>query len=182
MNISEDFFEYFKEDDIHVCYSGPFESVILSVLVNNIENNIIANSVIVKKLYKIFIELTQNIALYSSERINFANGSVGFGSVMLREADDYFVIISGNITNKIEAELIMERCNTINKLSREELREFKRKQRKSVSTKTSSGNIGLIQVALTADNMLDFKIVKLNDEEYFYLVAVKINKIVTEDL
>jgi len=182
MNISTDFFDYFKQDNIQMCYSGPFDSLILSVLANNIENNTNANQIVVKKLYKIFIELTQNVALYSYERIKYEtnNTSVGFGSVMVRESDDYLVIIVGNITSKQDIEPIIERCNTINSLTHEDLREYKRKQRKAPNNKLGSGNIGLIQVALIAENALDFKTVNLNEDEYFYLVSVKINKISTE--
>jgi len=38
------------------------------------------------------------------------------------------------------------------------------------------GNIGLIQVALTASNPIQYSLVKCEDGSYFYIVSVRIDK------
>ena len=184
MDISKDFFDYIVQDNIQISYSGPFDSLILSILANNIENNISASPVVIKKLYKIFIELTQNITLYSLEREKDVNKKteIGYGAIILKEFEDYFMLISGNVASKLDIDAIVNRNNTINSLSREQLREYKRQQRKLASSRKGGGNIGLIQVALTAENLLDFKTVYINDDEYYYLLSVKVNKSSTEEL
>ncbi len=178
MDIGSEFYEYMVQDNVLISYAGQFDSNLLSALASNIENNIKSNPVIAKKIYKIFIELTHNISLYSLERIvteKIPEG-VGCGTIILKEFNDYYLLTSANMASKIDIDPIIERCSAINSLSREQLRDYKRQQRKLPSSRKGGGNIGLIQVALTADNPLDFKHVTLNEGEYFYLVSVKINK------
>ena len=72
---------------------------------------------------------------------------------------------------------VIEKCELINSLDRESLREYRREQRRIASdVKKNSGNIGLIQVALTAESPLDIELTPINDEESFFSIAVKVEK------
>jgi len=183
MNNSKDFFDYMVQENIQVLYTGPFDSGILSVLAQNLESSLTVDPKVTKKLFKIFIELAQNIALYSAERVmnEVDNAYTGFGSIIIKEYEDFFIFASGNMATKEDLEPVIKKCEIINSLSREELRDYKRKQRKMPPSKKGGGNIGLIQVALTADNPLRFKIIEVNENQFFYIVSVQVSKFAFDD-
>ena len=168
-----------KADFLSITYHGPFDSRILTVFAREIENHYFADEepAVAKKIFKIFIELAQNIAMYSVERCpsddkNFA----GYGVFMLKEDEDFFWLITGNKAKKDDAFLAAEKCNTINNLSREELREYKRTLRKQPANDKGGGNIGLIQVALLSNNKLDYDVYNVDNEYSFFTIGVKIPK------
>jgi hypothetical protein len=171
------------QESIQVLYTGPFDSNVLTVLAQNLEYSLTVDPKVTKKLFKIFIELAQNIALYSAERVlnEIENAYTGFGSIILKEFDDFFVFSSGNIAIKSDIDPVLKKCDTINSLTREELRDYKRQQRKMPPSKKGGGNIGLIQVALMAGNPLTYKIINIDDNQFFYIISVKISKLATDD-
>lgn len=183
MEFNKDFFDNMLQEDIQVLYTGPFDSNVLTVLAQNIENSLKVDPKITKKLFKIFIELAQNIALYSSERVlnEIDNAYTGFGTIILKEFEDYYTLSSGNVAEKVDVMPVLKKCETINSFTREELRDFKRKQRKMPPSRKGGGNIGLIQVALMADNPLKYKVVEIDNDKFFYIISIKISKVLSND-
>ena len=60
-------------------------------------------------------------------------------------------------------------------MNREELRDYKRKEINKPYSSSGGGNIGLIQVALTSDNPLNYKLTEMDNNTAFFAVCVKIN-------
>ena len=93
---SMDFFNSMLNENVQISYTGVFDSQILSVIAKNIEFSLSENPVVNKKMFKIFIELAQNISFYSLEQtVNCDGGSSGYGTLTIQEFNDYFV--AGNI-------------------------------------------------------------------------------------
>jgi hypothetical protein len=163
--------------NVHMSYTGPFDGQVLSVIAKNIEFSLSENPRVNKKMFKIFIELAQNISFYSREMHRSADGSeAGIGTLTIQEFDDHFTFATGNMADREKIKPVLAKCDAINALDREALRDFKRGQRKQSPSEKGGGNIGLIQVALTAENPLEYKIIPVDDQTAFYIVAVKINK------
>jgi len=143
----------FHDGNVIIAYQGIFDNLVLSILAQNLEQKLghLKSS---KKLFKIFLELAQNVSFYSSERTN--SDQMGIGIFMIKEQLDFFNIATGNIATDEQARNIEKHINHINSLSREELRNFKRERRKMPHGKKGGANIGLIQVALTSENSLSF--------------------------
>jgi len=177
MHNEEELLRTMTAENVQISYTGPFDSQVLSVIAKNIEYSLSENPIVNKKMFKIFIELAQNICFYSLEQQKSSDGSEsGVGTLTIQEYDDYFVFATGNITKEQKIQSVIEKCEMINKLDRENLRKYKRDQRKLSPSERGGGNIGLIQVALTAENLLEYKIIPINNEIVFYIIAVKINK------
>jgi len=163
--------------NVQISYTGAFDGQVLSVIAKNIEYSLSENPRVNKKMFKIFIELAQNISFYSHEQQKASDGSIsGIGTLTIQEFDDYFTFATGNITDKIKIQPVIDKCNAINALDRESLRDYKRIQRKQAPSEKGGGNIGLIQVALTAENPLEYRLIPIDETLAFYIVAVKINK------
>ena len=165
-------------DYLTISYSGAFDGAVLSAFAKKVESNLSVNPKLNKKIFKIFVELAQNIALYSSDKVvtedqtNFN----GYGIFIIREYFDKFQLLAGNMAFKEDAGIASEKCEKINSLSREQLREFKRKLRKMPSAQKGGGNIGLVQIVLTANNNLDYQLIDVDPKHSFLIFSIEIPK------
>ena len=174
-------FEYHNlmNQNILVSYKGPIDERIMTVIGENIL--LVTNEGSGKtknKIFKVFMELAQNVWLYSAESCKLENGkSLGMGTLVVGEYGDYYTFVTGNVVHNTDIVPVIEKCETINSLDRDSLREYRREQRRLANEgKPNSGNIGLIQVALTAESPLDIELTPVNDDESFFSIAVKISK------
>ncbi len=174
---SENLLKHRTVDNVAISYTGIFDTEILSVLAKEIEGALSSDDKINKKVFKIFIELAQNISFYSLEReLNGEGSDMGVGTMIIRNFDKYFEFSTGNKTTMENIIPVMEKCDNINSMTREKLREYRRLQRNMPAGAKGGGNIGLIQVALTAGNPIEYSLIKCEDGSYFYIVSVRINK------
>jgi hypothetical protein len=179
MEFAENAYQMYSNaiDTTIISYNGPFDAQVLSVIAENIEYSLSNNPRVSKKIFKIFIELAQNISYYSAEKQKTDSGNdFGVGILILREFENYYSFSTGNIIDKKQVLPVIQKCETINMLDREKLRQYKRKLRNMPSGVPGGGNIGLVQVALTADYPIEYSIITLDDEKSFYIVNVKVNK------
>jgi len=165
--------------NILVSYQGPIDERVMTVIGENIEiltND--GNDKTKSKIFKIFMELAQNVWLYSAESCKTVSGKkLGMGTLVIGEFGNSYTFVTGNVVKNNDIEPVIEKCEIINSLDRDSLREYRREQRRLANTgKKNSGNIGLIQVALTAESPLDIELTPVSDEESFFSIAVQIKK------
>lgn len=179
MEIAENAYEMYTDiiDTTIISYNGPFDAQVLSVIAENIEYSLSNNPRVSKKIFKIFIELAQNISYYSAEKQKSEEGNFfGVGILLLREFDDHYSLSTGNMIENKSVLPVLQKCETINILDRDKLREYKRKLRNMPSGVPGGGNIGLVQVALTCDHPLEYNVIALDEEKSFYILNVRVNK------
>lgn len=159
-------------------YCGPFDGNVLSTLASKLENELTNDPVFNKKILKVFVELAQNIALYSSDKVITADKTAfnGYGLFFIREYPDKVQLIAANMAFKQDAEIVDQKCKQINSLTRDQLRELKRDLRKKPMTERGGGNIGLVQIVLTANTKLNYKIIDVDDKRSFVIISVDVNK------
>ncbi len=165
-------------DYMTISYTGAFDGAVLSAFAKKVEQDLSANPKLNKKIFKIFVELAQNIALYSSDKIitNDKTNFNGYGIFIIREFIDKYQLIAGNMAFKEDADIATSKCEKINSLSREELRDFKRQLRKRPAGQKGGGNIGLAQIVLTANNQIDYQIIEVDNSHSFLIFSIDINK------
>ena len=124
------------------------------------------------------MELAQNISLYSYEKNRLESvGKWGVGTLVVYETPTSYVLTSGNMVKNEVLEQIRKKCEEINTLDRESLREMKRRYRSAeLDPDHKGGNIGLIQVALKSDAPLDIDAKQIDDERSFFTISVSIFK------
>ncbi len=165
------------DQSIPLSYKGPIDEKILQTIGYYIESILSQHPKAGKKIFKIFIELAQNISYYSAEKSIFrGEKEIGSGMVLIGELEDSFTFVTGNLVKNDDIYAIIDKSEIINSLDREELREYKREQRKLPHGPKGGAHIGLIQVALTSSNPLDIEITPVDDEHSFFSIAVKIEK------
>ncbi len=171
-------FDEQEDGVVLIAYKGSVTHLVLGEISQTVRQYLTANPQINRKLFSIFIELAQNIAYYSYERnyIGAEQYGSGIGTVIIKEFATHYQIISGNVVTNEDAAKIFVKSQTVNSLDRDGLREYKRKMRGDGGDNLQKGNIGLIQIALTAKSQLDVKITPLTDKHSFFSLSVNLQK------
>jgi Family of unknown function (DUF6272) len=175
------FFEYHTQisnDNILLSYKGPLSDVLLAEFSRDIREKLQKeDSKVGKKVFSIFMELAQNVLFYSKEKNHFGNNQDKVGTLVIVNEDDHYRVITGNLVFKKDVPSLIEKCQTVNSLDREALREYKRQLRNNPNNEESKGaGIGMVQAALTADNPLEVESKDVGSEFAFFVLSVPINK------
>ncbi len=174
-----DFFEYHSKlnlDNIVLSYRGPITDVLLSEFSKDIREKTQQDHKAGKKVFSIFMELAQNVLFYSKE-VNHFGKKDKVGTLVITKTDAYYKLITGNLVYKKDIHKLVEKCDTINSLDRDELREYKRQLRSQPREEESKGGgIGLVQAALTSGNKLEIKIRELIGDYAFYVIFVSVKR------
>lgn len=160
-----------------LAYKGPFYIELISVFGTNIRNfnDVYGNAR--KKLFKIFIELSQNVSNYS-ENYHMVNNiqRIGVGELKLKESDSKYYFSTRNQVKKTDAAILAERCELVNASDYNRLRELKREQRLNSPGEKFGARIGLIQAVMLSKNKLDYTIEDLDKDFSHFTLTVKIDK------
>lgn len=158
-------------------YKGPFYIELISVFGTNIRNFNDSFSNARKKLFKIFIELSQNVSNYS-ESFHMVNNvqRIGVGELTLKETDTSYVFTTRNQVKDKDANILAERCELVNASDQLKLRELKREQRLNSPGEKFGARIGLIQAVMLSKNKLEYRIDQINEKFSYFSLTVKVDK------
>jgi hypothetical protein len=165
-------------NNLLLAYKGPFCIDVLSNLGSYIKHTFGYQSRIGNKLYKIFFELTQNVAKYSVEVKPIVNCKhSGVGSFSLLENGKLWIMSTSNLIYSKDGPVLKKYCSDINTMSIEELRDFRKKTReKSLGEKDIGAHIGIIQIGLLSLNKLEFEINSVSDIHSIFTICASITK------
>lgn len=166
-----------KEERTLFSYHGPFFIELLSVFGNYVKFITRKYPAARTKLFKVFIELSQNVANYSEESLEIKSANdIGKGRLYLKEYEDHFLFTTINLVRKEHAAILKDRCDTINESNQEELRQIKREMRISSPGEKYGARIGLIQASLLSKNALTYKLENLDNGLSYFSISVRIDK------
>ena len=130
------------------------------------------------RLYRVLIELSQNVALYSNNRLQIPNQStLGVGSVKITSNNDYYKCQTLNKILPEHQDILIKNCSEINNSSEIELKKKKVILRNESPLRDNCAHIGLITLYLYSGNPLEFNV--LNDSEsksLYFSINVTVNK------
>jgi hypothetical protein len=178
-------FEYYtlmSRKNVIISYKGPVTDVILSEISRDIRAKVGEDPVASRKIFAIFMELAQNILFYSAEKVQFSQGKEGIGILLLAAEDDHYLFSCGNLVENKYLNDLIDGVNMLNSMDKEQLREYKRRQRNSPSPERSKGaGFGLTQVAIIAGNPLTVNYTQINDEVSFLSLSIQVNKEINKE-
>ena len=161
-----------------LCYHGPINIDIISFMGNYLKQHIETAAVNLGRIYKVFIELTQNVSYYSARQHDSKRSfGTGIGWFAIEEEGNVFLVRTGNFILKEHGPILEKNSREINALNEEELRELKRKTRGQASMRDIGAHIGLIQTGLISGNALNLTIDPIDDKYSFFTVTARINKL-----
>lgn len=134
-----------------------------------------------KKVFNVLVECLQNlyhhIDLDDTETTR-NNGMIEAKSalLMIAQSEGSFYIKTGNYIDKGEAIKLEERLDSINGMTKEELRTYYQEilSDGTVSTKGTAG-LGMIDIARKSGNKLQYDFVEVSEEIRFFCLNVKID-------
>ncbi len=130
---------------------------------------------IVNKAFAIYIEMTQNLLHYSAQRVDSNGKSIGMGAVcIIRTASGYSLVTANLITEK-QKQFLEKKCNLVNSLAKEDLKEFYLKKRREIAETDSKGaGLGFIDIVRRTGTPLEFSFDALENGHYFFFLGAKI--------
>lgn len=174
---------WFKSDRSHrvwISYKGPINEVLIMEMGTAIRRKLKAHPKVSAKLFSIFIELVQNVVKYSQERSTcFDQKPQAIGSILLLESETSYLLSTGNLVNPAHVSELKRRCQHLNSLNREALRELKKDQRlKSMeqAQPEPANGLGLIKVALQSSGPLLTSFSKANGSLGAFYLSVNVEK------
>lgn len=172
-----DYYTLTSDKNILISYKGPVTDALMAEIVKDIREKLKDDPNASKKLFSIFIELSQNILYYSAEVVRFGEVEDRVGTILITEEAQEYRLSCGNLVENEYIGELMESCQRINEMDKEELREYKRQQRSQPRGVRSKGaGIGLIQAALTSGNPLHFNSMLVDEKFTFFSLTVIIQK------
>jgi len=179
--IDFDLYDYYKnnkDNNIILSFKGAVSQEILVEIGSMIRNKFTMQKDI-KKIFSVFVELSQNIMHYSAEReySQKENSNVGVGIILFSEHQDYFYISSGNLIDNSLVDRIESKINKINSMSQDELKDYYQEQRRMPQEDGSKGaGLGFIDVARKSGNKVDYDMNRIDDKNSFFVLKVKFKK------
>lgn len=127
----------------------------------------------ISKVFPIFVEQMQNILSYSAEKISSEKSGgeeLRFGIVTVGKSDGRFYVCCGNYVEKRSAEILSKRLEELRKMSKEELKDHYKKQRKMVTGegKSKGAGLGFIDMARRASKPLEFALIPVDHDKFFF--------------
>lgn len=165
------------QDRSLLIYQGVFTVNLISILGNQIRLLPDHDTLLLQRIFKIFIELSQNVSYYSAETVEIKKGIFcGIGWVSIQEFNDYYRITTGNPIKPEHGPKLEQYCTEINSLDEEALRTLKRKTRAQAMIRDTNAQIGLIQTGLNSGNKLDFEVSVVNEPLKFFRISATTSK------
>lgn len=180
MEQPQELLEFFKmlKNDVIVSYRGAFDPKVLTTIAFNLESAVSDGTRgFSRKVFKIFIELAENISYYSSERepLGFQD-SAGAGIMMVKDLKDFVYFSAGNLVETDDQKKLEAKIEKVNKLDREGLRAFKRDLLDMPKSRFGGANIGLIHIALLSGHKLQYQMLNVGGGKTFFVLKIRIDK------
>jgi len=171
-----DYYNLVKDKSIILFFKGAISQELL-VDIGSLIKNQISISKQLKKVFSVFIELTQNIMHYSQERIQSNDKDVGVGLVVITESNGNYSVYSGNKIGIEKSKIITQRIDFINTKTVEELKEmYKVASRREPPAGSKGAGLGLIDIARKSGNQIKYDTLPLNNESNFLIVQANISE------
>lgn len=158
-------------------FKGPISIDVIVYFTNYMKHILQSNQRTFMKIYKIFIEVTQNISFYSADVYQpDANTKEGIGEFQLRLHGDTYYLVARNLVTKEDGVKLNSKCEYINSLDMEGVRNLKRKTRVQTDIQDKGAHIGLMHISLLSKSKLEFDILDIDEQYSFFAISVAINK------
>ncbi|WP_448520567.1 SiaB family protein kinase [Rhodoflexus sp.] len=172
------FFSQLRLHHVSMVAQGIISQDILSLIALSLKRRP-DNEAVARRLFALVVELSQNIFHYSAIK-EFSvkdQREIGVGIVAVGESDTHYVVASGNAAKPENATYVAQKCDYINSLDTDELKQYYREQRRQPAREGSvGGSIGLIEIVRKSGSPIQYEIIPMEDGNVFLIFAAKVSK------
>ncbi|MBP2300568.1 SiaB family protein kinase [Azospirillum picis] len=171
--------ELLSRQKLLICFSGPFSHSVIEELGkavrNHLENERIEKSAIMD-VFSVYVEQAQNVRNYAASRE--AQGRpipANSGIVVIGKDEDHYVVSSGNLVERDDAEGLEAMLEKLRGLDKAGLKAaYKEQSRKPRDAAANGAGLGLIDMARKASRPLDYSLREVDDTYFFFSLEVQL--------
>ncbi len=163
------------ECGIFLSFSGPISQDLMVELGDILKKQMEmadAETSTILKVFAVLVEQSQNIIRYSAETIPEQNDSeekLMFGTIAVGYHQGKYFVLGGNKIKNDQIEDLKGRLLLLQKMTKEELKDYYRKQRKKESdAKIKGAGLGLIDLSRKASEPVNFHFEPIDQEFSFF--------------
>lgn len=185
-----DYYNYLDQDGVVFYFNGPVSHSVLEGFGDIIRQNVAtskSDTNLARKVFAVMVEQMQNIIAYSIDKKEAAADAscgagqppseytYGTGQILVQREEDGFIVACSNRITTQQAERIRQKVEQINAMSKTELKDYYRRQRKAGPDKESMGaGLGFIEMARKAKKPLAIDFSPLDDTASLFSVTVNV--------
>ncbi len=160
-----------------ILFKGPVTVNFISYAGNYLQSLLYPEKRLLQEIFRVFVELTQNVSYYSAETWEDKNGvSSGVGWFSVQDFKNHYKITTGNLVKADDSPKLEAYCDEINSLSVEDRKKLKREVRSNAMLKDVNAQVGLIQVSIVSSNNLEYQIKEVDKNFSSFTISATINK------
>ncbi|MBL7992999.1 MAG: SiaB family protein kinase [Candidatus Kapabacteria bacterium] len=168
------------EKKILMSFKGAFAQPIIVEIGQTLRSKIAAQPVesitertlLMKKIFAVFVELAQNVMFYSAEQeLDEYGKECGVGILVISENAETYCVSSGNQIASADGERLSTLCESVRALSKEELKERYTEQRRLPRGSSSGAGLGFLDVARRADLPLEYAVTPLPGDRALFMLS-----------
>lgn len=172
--------QFMNERNVIMSFMGELTHQLTTSLLKNLREDMVASKIDIvkqKRLYGIIVECLDNIAKHwVAIDIKKILGRASPPIFMLSRKEKHYYITTGNHIPNSQKEMIAEKIEKVNSLSKKALQEFYRKiLSKSAHSPSDNAGLGIIDIALKSGNKLEYDFKPVSQDVSFYVIQAKIS-------
>jgi len=179
---SQEYFRKLNQEQVILAFKGRIVPEVLRTILRTTENNLSGTGEAVpvrKKVFNILVELVQNLIKHVDVD---AQGEKASSTLMVIRDNGSYLISTGNFILKSTSNQIIERINSLNKMTKDEIRQYYMDniEKNELSDKGGAG-LGLIDIVRKSGEKLDYIIEPVDNQlDYLILQIRVVKKVQTE--
>lgn len=165
--------ESYNREGVLICFAGPFSHSIIEELGNAVKRYLEAEQLTKASLmdvFSIFIEQTQNVRNYARQKAGQGNAEQDFSSgiVVIGKCDDKYAICAGNIVERADIQVAIDKLERLRGLDRAGLKAAYKEQLRQEQRPDQGGGLGLIDMARKASEPLEYALRPIDERYCFF--------------
>ena len=174
-------FKMMQSNGIKLVYEGEINQSLTKVLAALTEKKLedVNEDVnITRKVYHVMIECLQNICKHSAPNQTDESFPLTDGIFMISEEPNNYSVTTGNVISNEKVEKMKEILNSINSLTKEEVKAaFMKQMREGSLSEKGGAGLGFLDIAKKTGNKFQYHVEQINDENCFFVLKTEISKI-----
>ena len=171
----EKWLEVGQQGTVLQSFSGEITSEVITNLIEKTESIFAENPTYLplrKVTIHVFVECIQNLFHHA---LAIEEGKPKFGVCYLVYFENSIKVITGNYILKERVQMITDRANQINSLSKDELKAlYKLILNNDEFSEKGGGGLGMIDIARKTGTKMEYEFIPVNEKVLFYVLKINI--------
>jgi hypothetical protein len=165
-----------SENNVNLIWMGHITPDVGKEVLSFTETKLVeedTDSTMRKRVFSILVEILENVEKYSPGRE--AEDRLGLPMVILRMVDNEYIVTTGNLILNENVSQLREKLDYINNYDKKALRALYKESLSGQTLDTdSTGNMGLIDMAIKSGSKLQYDFDRFDDLYSYYILTVKV--------